>query len=196
MQKILILLLNNWLLLVSISLVLAFVLWQRLPQYTEDKKIIGINVEKTFANLNLKRITNETSKQKKRPPKLITKTGTKIGKEKNNKKTILYFFATWCTVCNLQKSSMEKIYSEMKKENFELLVISEEKPQVLSAYQKEVKTSYPIFADIDGEAHQLFQIKSYPTIIWLEEGKVKDIEHGLNLLLGYFVRYWVKGTLM
>ena len=170
---------RNWVSLLALSLVFSYILWQRMPQYLIDQKLI----EKTSSDFVLE---NSVNKERLSLYDL------------RGKKVLLYFFASWCGSCRLQTSSIEKIYEENRKnegEDFYLLAISEESLPVLKRYQKEKQLSYPLFRDLEGRAHDQFQIRSYPSMVWIEsDGKVRDIEHGLNLLLAYSVRRWLKGS--
>ena len=167
---------RNWIPLLSLVLVLGYVLWQRMPQHMADRELLG----------------------KISPDLVLEKSGSKDKlrlHDLHGKKVLLYFFATWCGACKLQAVSIEKISKENKDQNFHLLAISEESSTVLRDYQKEKQLHYPIFRDTQGQAHSHFQIKSYPTVVWIESnGKIKDIGHGLNLLLPYSVRHWLKGS--
>ncbi len=165
----------------ALLLVLAFLLYTKLPEYLADQDLLG----QPFAFAALESVEDIAS-------------GMPLDAEAlRGKKVLLHFFATWCLSCKLQIASLKKIYEEHRDNKaFLLIAISAEEAQVLKGLQKEKQLPYTIASDLHRELHDTLQVQVYPTNVWLdEEGRIDDIGHRLNYLLPYTIRYWLKGTL-
>jgi peroxiredoxin len=80
------------------------------------------------------------------------------------KVVLLNIWATWCPPCVEEMPSMEKLYQELKGENFEILAVSID---VLGAkevipFMKKYKLSFPALTDSKGAIKSLYQTTGVP----------------------------------
>ncbi len=184
---------SNWLSLSFFGFAFFYVIWQRLPQYLSDRQLMS----RPVVNFEIKKTSALMEREQVSQPSL------------RGKKVLLYFFATWCGSCHFQLSSIQKIQKELYGPEFTVLAISEEKADTLEQYRKKEKISFPLYIDTNSRLHQQFQVRSYPTMVWLEtrdgaknqsqngnQAEIVDIDRGLDLFLPYTVRYWVKNSFL
>ena len=80
------------------------------------------------------------------------------------KVVLLNIWATWCAPCVAEMPSMEKLYQELKGEDFELLAISvdEEGAEAVKPFMEKHKLSFPVLLDTKGEIKNLYQATGVP----------------------------------
>lgn len=91
--------------------------------------------------------------------------GKKISlKDFRGKVVFLNFWATWCVPCREEMPAMEKLYQEFKDKNFVVLAINvkDRKTEALK-FVKELKLTYPIAFDPEGEVGLLYGAWGLPT---------------------------------
>ena len=73
-------------------------------------------------------------------------------------------WATWCPPCVDEMPSMEKLYRELKGENFEILAVSIDAPgkKTVAPFMKKFNLSFPALMDPDGTIKTLFQTTGVP----------------------------------
>ncbi|MFM9888634.1 MAG: peroxiredoxin family protein [Burkholderiales bacterium] len=73
------------------------------------------------------------------------------------KLVFLNFWASWCAPCRAEMPAMERLYRELKDKGFEILAVNvkDKRPDAL-ALVKELKLSYPILLDPEGEVGLLY----------------------------------------
>jgi len=84
--------------------------------------------------------------------------GRKISlKDFRGKVVFLNFWATWCESCRDEMPSMERLYREFGRKDFEIVAVNvkDKRPAAL-AFVKDLKLSYPILMDPDGEVGLLY----------------------------------------
>ena len=91
--------------------------------------------------------------------------GTKISlKDFRGKIVFLNFWASWCTPCREEMPAMEKLYQEFKDRNFVILAVSvKDRKQDSINFVKELKLTYPIALDPDGQVGLLYGAWGLPT---------------------------------
>jgi DsbE subfamily thiol:disulfide oxidoreductase len=84
--------------------------------------------------------------------------GKKISlKDYRGKVVFLNFWATWCESCRDEMPSMERLYKEFKGQGLEIVAVNvKEKRQDALAFAKELKLSYPVLLDPEGEVGLLY----------------------------------------
>lgn len=79
--------------------------------------------------------------------------GKKVSlKDFRGKIVLLNFWASWCVPCREEMPSMEKLYQEFKDKNFTILAVAvKDRRQDSIAFVKELKLTYPIALDPEGQ---------------------------------------------
>lgn len=76
----------------------------------------------------------------------------------------LNFWASWCTPCREEMPSMEKLYQEFKNNNFVVLAVNvKDRKRDAASFVKEIKISYPVALDPDGQVGLLYGAWGLPT---------------------------------
>jgi len=77
---------------------------------------------------------------------------------------LVNIWATWCPPCVDEMPSMEKLYQELKNENFEILAISIDAfgEKAVAPFMKKYNLSFPALMDPDGTVKTLFQTTGVP----------------------------------
>ena len=87
-------------------------------------------------------------------------------------------WATWCPPCREEMPSMEKLYQELKGENFEILAVSIDTlgAKVVAPFMKEYKLSFPALLDPEGTIQNLYGTTGVPeSFIIGKEGNIEEI---------------------
>ena len=77
---------------------------------------------------------------------------------------LLNIWATWCPPCVAEMPSMEKLYQELKGEDFEILAVSIDATgsNVVAPFMKKHKLSFPALTDTQGTIKDLYQTTGVP----------------------------------
>jgi DsbE subfamily thiol:disulfide oxidoreductase len=91
--------------------------------------------------------------------------GRKVSiKDFRGKLVFVNFWATWCTFCRDEMPSMERLYREFKGKGLEVLAVNvKDNREEALAFAKELKVSYPIVMDPQGEVGILYGAFGMPT---------------------------------
>lgn len=89
---------------------------------------------------------------------LLNPEGRKVSlKEFRGKVVFLNFWATWCESCRDEMPSMERLYREFKDKGLEIVAVNvKEKRQDALGFVKQLKLSYPVLMDPEGEVGLLY----------------------------------------
>ena len=90
--------------------------------------------------------------------------GKKVSlKDYRGKLVFLNFWATWCEFCQTEMPAMERLYREFKGKGFEIVAVNikDNRKQAL-AFIQEMKLSYPIMMDPEGEVGLLYGAWAMP----------------------------------
>lgn len=96
---------------------------------------------------------------------LATPEGKKVSlKDFRGKTLFLNFWATWCAPCREEMPAMEKLYQEYKDKNFVVLAVNvkDRRPEALN-FVKELKLTYPVAFDPEGQVAVLYGAWGLPT---------------------------------
>jgi peroxiredoxin len=80
------------------------------------------------------------------------------------KVVLVNIWATWCPPCVDEMPSMEKLYRELKDENFEILAVSIDAlgKKAVAPFMKKYNLSFPALMDPDGTIKDLYQTTGVP----------------------------------
>lgn len=103
----------------------------------------------------------------------------------NRKKTIIYFFAPWCTVC---KASIDALNFFEGSDRVQPLAVGLDYDHLAELKPYQEKLSIPVYAgDLQLQRH--FKVDRYPTVYILNgDGSVAHVMVGYTSRLGIWVR--------
>jgi thiol-disulfide isomerase/thioredoxin len=103
--------------------------------------------------------------------------------------TVLYVWATWCTVCNANSYIINWNYKIANFFNVQFISLEEgENLDLLNIYLKERSISYPI-GILNEHLSVSLKISEYPTFIFLDkENRVKLKDSGIVNPISFFIR--------
>ena len=94
------------------------------------------------------------------------------------KVVFLNIWATWCPPCREEMPSMEKLYKELKGEDFEILAVSIDASgaKAVAPFMKEYHLSFPVLLDPEGTIKTLYGTTGVPeSFIIDKEGMIEQI---------------------
>ena len=105
------------------------------------------------------------------------------------RKVLLYFFAPWCSVCNLSAHNLEALYADAEGTMaVYLIAIGYRSVEAVSDYRKKHNLTMPILLD-DGSVARDYNIAATPTYYVLDEaGHVAHKSVGYSTELGMRLR--------
>ena len=109
--------------------------------------------------------------------------------EYSGKPVLIYFWATWCPICNYVNSSVQSI-----SEDYTVISIASwsEGEAEVKAYIQENQLTFPVFLDSNGKLAQTLNLKGVPISFILDpNGDIKFIETGYSTELGLRLRLWL-----
>lgn len=87
---------------------------------------------------------------------------------------LLNIWATWCAPCVAEMPSMEKLYQELKDEDFELLAVSVDETGSIAVapFMKQHKLGFPVLLDTVGDIKSLYQLTGIPESFIIDKGGI------------------------
>ena len=77
--------------------------------------------------------------------------------------------------------------------NAHILAISSEDTRHLKRFIQKEDILYPILHDPQETIHDLYDIKAFPTLIWMDENQnIQDMSYGKTLFLFWRLKQWSK----
>jgi cytochrome c biogenesis protein CcmG, thiol:disulfide interchange protein DsbE len=99
--------------------------------------------------------------------------------ELRDKVVVIDFWASWCGPCAVQAPILERV----AKRNPEVVVLGinvDDAPELVQRYAAAKNLSYPILADLDGEAQQAYQATTLPTVVIIDrQGNIRRVVRGV-----------------
>ena len=109
--------------------------------------------------------------------------------EFSGKPVLLYFWATWCPICDLQKGSVQSI-----SQDYPVLTIASwsESEEEVNRYMQDNGLTFPVMLDDDGQLARDFGLKGVPaSFILSPAGEIEYVETGYTTELGLRIRLWL-----
>jgi peroxiredoxin len=99
---------------------------------------------------------------------------------------VVHFWGTWCPVCRVEASNIEKI---SKKYNLITIAVNSGSDEDINKFLKEHQLSYRVISDKDAHLAKKFNIEVYPTtLIYDKNGELRFTEVGYSTTLGLQAR--------
>ncbi len=89
---------------------------------------------------------------------------------------LVNFWATWCKPCEDEMPAMQRLYSALHQEGFQLLAISvDDDPDAVVEFNDRLALTFPILMDSDKRVAQLYQTYRFPESFLVDrEGRVVE----------------------
>ncbi len=100
---------------------------------------------------------------------------------RNGKKSIVFFWATWCPVCREEIKDLKKAYQDIEHKDVKIILVDlgESENKVKNFLQKN-KLNFSVLLDKKDDLSETYSLIGIPTLVFLDEkGIVLDVEHGL-----------------
>jgi thiol-disulfide isomerase/thioredoxin len=89
------------------------------------------------------------------------------------KVVFLNFWATWCIPCRLEMPAMERLYRDFKGKGFVVLAVNvQEGPRAVRAFVQELKLTFPVVLDRNGEAAMKYVVRGLPATYILDRNHI------------------------
>lgn len=89
---------------------------------------------------------------------------------------LVNFWATWCEPCEREMPAMERLYQQLRGEDFELVAVAiDENEADVQEFQDRYRLSFPIALDLDQSVYQSYQTMGVPESLLLDrEGQIVE----------------------
>ena len=96
------------------------------------------------------------------------------------KPIMLNFWATWCAPCRLEMLAIQGKY-DLYSGELEILAINFDEPkEIVEAFEIELELSFDIVMDPAAKIQNLYQVRGYPTSIFIDsKGIIQNIHIGI-----------------
>ena len=108
------------------------------------------------------------------------------------KPVLIYFWATWCPICELENGAIQSIAQD-----YQVISIASwsEDASVVKAYLQKNRLTFPVMLDSSGELAQSLGLKGVPTSFILDhKGDITFIETGYSTEPGLRFRLWLSAS--
>ncbi len=104
-----------------------------------------------------------------------------LNEVRDNKKAIMFFWATWCPHCREALKDINRRADEFEKNGVKIILIDVGEPKAsVERYVKSNKIILDSLLDVDSTAAETYQVVGLPTFFYVgEDGIVKDSGHEL-----------------
>ena len=110
--------------------------------------------------------------------KLETSDGQSIAlTDYRGKAVLVNIWATWCPPCRAEMPTIEKVYQEYQDQGLVVLGIDstiQDDPTAIVPFVKQYGITFPILLDINGEASNLYELRSLPTSFFIGRDGIID----------------------
>lgn len=107
---------------------------------------------------------------------------------KDNKPLVIHFWATWCPICKIEASNIQKLSKDY---NVITIAAQSGTNEDIKKYMKENNVDFKVVNDKDGYYSKKFNIEVFPTTLIYNDKKVlKFSEVGYTSTLGLYLRVW------
>lgn len=157
------------------SLLLGWLLYQRIPVYQASSRMVGLEAP----DFTLSTPDGRTYRLS----------------ELRGKVVVVNFWATWCLPCKVEIPILKSLHSELENDGLVILGLTQESAAQVMPFVQEHQMNYPILIDDRSEAADAYGIRGYPTVVVIDrDGKINSFTTGLNLFMKWQIRRLVTGN--
>lgn len=136
--------------------------------HTSAPHLLSSEIQPSSKTINYKLVSNLQEMKDKSPSPDFTLPnlgGEKVSlKDFRGKLLLLNFWASWCLPCREEMPAMERLYQKYKDRGFVILGVNlKDDKKSAVAFVRELKITFPIAFDPDGEAGRLYGAWGLPT---------------------------------
>lgn len=109
--------------------------------------------------------------------------------ELDSRRTLIYFWATWCGACGIQSGAVSALHERADEDLTVISVVMHyDSREAVEKYVRDEGIDYPVYLGTDALAHR-FQIEAFPTIYIVDdEGRIRHGLVGYTTRLGLMLR--------
>lgn len=99
---------------------------------------------------------------------------------KNNRVTVLNFWATWCPPCRSEIPEFIDFYRQYQGERLELLAVNlRESSEKVRAFYDAQGINFPVLLDESGKVSNVYEVQAIPTTFFIDEnGIIRELIKG------------------
>ncbi|MCU7797112.1 MAG: protein disulfide oxidoreductase [Candidatus Thiodiazotropha sp. (ex Myrtea spinifera)] len=102
---------------------------------------------------------------------------------------LIYFWASWCPVCGLSSSSVDKL---TKHHSVVTVAMQSGDERELTKYLQTQSLGFPVISDPQSRIANAWGVKGVPTVYVLDtQGNIRFVSVGYTTLLGLKARLWL-----
>lgn len=106
----------------------------------------------------------------------------------NEHKTVVYFFAPWCSICRVSIQNLQNLYERDNSVSIVAVALDFVDKQEVADFSKTLNLSMPILFGNE-EVKQSYQVSAYPSYYVINQlGKIEHRSMGYSTELGLFLR--------
>ncbi|KGJ98359.1 TlpA family protein disulfide reductase [Thalassotalea sp. ND16A] len=109
------------------------------------------------------------------------------GQNNNSKKTVLYFFAPWCSICKMSISNLQKLHENSDEINVVAVALDFVNPLQVKDFAQNLHLSLPIVYGNE-EVKKAYQVSAYPSYYVVANNQIQHRSMGYSTELGLFLR--------
>lgn len=163
-----------------LSIAFAFIAYQRLPLWEHSSAYIG----QTAPLFTLKDLRGES-----------VSVGPPTNGSMATPRKVLYFWATWCSVCRTVTPQLVDLQKETSRDQGLIVAITQEDATRVSEFIAKGDMPLRTLIDPDGATNRNYQVEVLPTIVLVDEhGRIADIHYGFNPLGKFRIRKFLTGS--
>jgi len=93
---------------------------------------------------------------------------------------LVNFWATWCKPCEDEMPAMQRLYSALHDEGFQLLAVSvDDEPGVVVEFNERLALTFPILMDREGTVSHRYQVRAMPSTFFVDQaGVIQEVTLG------------------
>jgi peroxiredoxin len=166
---------ENFSTILIFTLLLGWILYQRIPMYQTSNRMEG----RPAPDFSLRSLDGQTYRLS----------------ELRGKVVVLNFWATWCLPCRVEIPLLKSLHSELEKDGLLILGLTQEPVEQVASFVQENGMNYPVILDDRSEAADAYGIMGYPTVVVVNrDGKIHSYTTGLNVFMKWQIRRLVTGS--
>ncbi len=90
----------------------------------------------------------------------------------------LNFWATWCAPCRVEMPALQAASERYADDGLAILAVNAgESAEAVNEYMQELGLTFPAVLDSDGQIVDLYEVRVFPTTVWIDADGIIRAEH-------------------